>query len=329
MYRFENITSVINDRKAGHLAGPVHYAVHTNYGILAAGYNPLMWLMALLLAAVVAGCGGGNGSIAAPAAPAAPATPGGTTLAAVNLLTAGNFAILASSAITCNTSCTAASTVPPAVTGDVGVSVGTSISGFPGYAVAATNDYATASNVVAAPTIANSGRLYTPSFTGGQAGSTGLTPAKMTAAQNDMVTAYNDAKNRAAGTGTFLNAGTAGDISGLTLAPGVYTWTTNPNVAINSNVTLSGTATDVWIFQIPGTLTQASAASVLLGGNAMAKNIFWQVTGAVTLGASPAHIEGVILSAGGITLGTGATANGRLLDQTQVTLGGAVTQPAP
>ena len=278
--------------------------------------KPLTWFMALLLAAFVAGCGGSNGSTAASA----------TSTVAVNLLTAGNFAILANTAVTYNGTAGAS-----AVTGDVGISPATSaaITGFGGYALAATNDYATASEVVAAATIANSGRIYAPNFTGGQAGSTGLTPAKMTAAQNDMITAYNDAKNRPAGTGTFLDAGAAGNINGLTLSPGVYTWVTNANVAITTNVTLSGTATDVWIFQIPGTLTMGPAATVTLGGAAKAKNIFWQVAGTgVTLGTT-ARIEGVILSKTQITLNAGATANSRLLAQTAVTLGGTVTQPAP
>lgn len=282
--------------------------------------KPLTWFMALLLTAFVAGCGGSNGSTAASAT-----APGGSTVA-VNLLTAGNFAILANTAVTYNGTAGAS-----AVTGDVGISPNTSaaITGFGGYALAATNDYATASEVVAAPTIANSGRIYAPNFTGGAIGSTGLTPAKMTAAQADMITAYNDAKNRPAGTGTFLDAGAAGNINGLTLPPGVYTWVTNPNVAITTNVTLSGTATDVWIFQIPGTLTMASTATVTLGGAAKAKNIFWQVAGTgVTLGTT-AHMEGVILSKTAITLGVGATANSRLLAQTAATLGGTVTQPAP
>jgi hypothetical protein len=288
-------------------------------GMLAAGYKPLTWLMALLFAAFVAGCGGSSSSGTATPAPKGSAT-------AVNLLTAGDFAILANSAITYNGTAGAS-----AVKGDVGISPNSSasITGFGGYALDAKNDFATASEVVAAPSMANSGRIYAPDYTGGVAGSTNLTPAKMTKAQNDLITAYNDAKNRPAGTGTFLDAGAAGDISGLTLAPGVYTWVTNANVAINSNVTLHGTATDVWIFQIPGTLTMASTATVTLTGGALPKNIFWQVGGAtVTLG-STAHIEGVILAKAAITLGSGATANSRLLAQSAVTLGGTVTQPAP
>jgi hypothetical protein len=286
-------------------------------GMLAVGYKPLMWLMALLFAAVVAGCGGNSSGTAT----ATPASNGSVT--AVNLLTAGDFAILASTAVSYGGAASAVG-----VTGNVGLSPGTSITGF-AQTMDSSNDYATASEVVAAPSMTNSGRIYAPNYTGGAAGSTGLTPAKMTTAQNDLITAYNDAKNRPAGTGTFLDAGAAGEISGLTLAPGVYTWVTNANVAINSNVTLHGTATDVWVFQIPGTLTMASAATVTLTGGALPKNIFWQVGGAtVTLG-STAHIEGVILAKAAITLGSGATANSRLLAQSAVTLGGTVTQPAP
>jgi hypothetical protein len=240
----------------------------------------------------------------------------GAVGAAVNLLTAGDFVILANTAVTYNG--TAGVT---AVTGDVGISPAAAsyITGFTSH-VDATNDFATATEVT--------GRIYAPGYTGGQIGSNGLTPAKMTAAQNDMVTAYNDARLRTAGTGPFLDAG-AGNIGGLNLVPGVYTWATNSDVTIPANVTLTGNATDVWIFQIPGTLNISNGVSVVLGGTAVAKNIFWQVGGTgVTLGTT-AHIEGVVLSKTLITLGVGATASSRLLAQTAVTLGGTVTQPAP
>lgn len=246
--------------------------------------------------------------------------------AAVNLLTAGDFTILAHTAITYNGTAAAS-----AVTGDVGISPAAAsyITGFSVFAVDATNDFATAAEVVPVSGVVASGRIYAPDYTGGQIGSNGLTPAKMTAAQNDMVTAYNDARLRTAGTGTFLDAGTGGSIGGLNLVPGVYTWVTNSNVTIPSTVTLTGTATDVWIFQIPGTLNISNGVSVVLGGTAKAGNIFWQVGGTgVTLGTG-AHIEGVVLSKTLITLGVGATANSRLLAQTAVTLGGTVTQPAP
>jgi hypothetical protein len=103
----------------------------------------------------------------------------------------------------------------------------------------------------------------------------------------------------------------------MTLAPGLYKWTTG--VTIPSNVTLSGGPTAVWIFQIAGTLTIASTKQILLSGGANPKNIFWQVSGATTLGTY-SHFEGNILGKTGINMQTGGSINGRLLAQTAVTL---------
>jgi hypothetical protein len=114
----------------------------------------------------------------------------------------------------------------------------------------------------------------------------------------------------------FINLG-AGKIGGLTLVPGLYKWTTA--VSISKNVTLSGGRNAVWIFQIAGTLTQASATRVILKGGALPKNIFWQTSGAVAIGTT-AHFEGVILAKTMIAMNTGASANGRLLAQTAVSL---------
>ena len=70
-----------------------------------------------------------------------------------------------------------------------------------------------------------------------------------------------------------------------------------------------------------------AAKSIILSGGAQAKNIFWQVADAVTLGTT-SHFEGTILGQTGINLQTGATVNGRLLAQTDVTLQmNTVTQP--
>ena len=153
----------------------------------------------------------------------------------------------------------------------------------------------------------------------------------MTAARNDMVAAYDDTAGRTPGVGaTNLNLG-AGTLTGLTLPPGTYTWdagTPGGNVNITGDITLAGAAADVWIFQISGTLTQATATSILFSGPVKAKNIFWQVAGGVTLNGST-HMEGVIMSKTAITLNAGSSANSRLLAQSAVTLGGTVTQPAP
>jgi hypothetical protein len=136
----------------------------------------------------------------------------------------------------------------------------------------------------------------------------------LTAAVSDEETAYTDAAGRT--NPVAVNLG-AGQIGGLTMAPGLYKWTSN--VGISSDVTLAGGPNDVWIFQISGSLTQASATKVVLSGGAQAKNVFWQTAGSVAIGTN-AHSEGTILSKTMIAMNTGASTNGRLLAQTEVTL---------
>ena len=148
-------------------------------------------------------------------------------------------------------------------------------------------------------------------------------PTLLTEAVGDMETAYTDAAGRTLP--DYIDLG-AGLIGGLTLAPGLYKW--NTRVLISTDVALSGGPDDVWIFQIAGTLTQADATQVILQGGALPKNIFWQTSGAVAIGTT-AHFEGVILGKTLIAMKTGASANGRLLAQTAVTLQqNAVTRPA-
>ena len=102
-----------------------------------------------------------------------------------------------------------------------------------------------------------------------------------------------------------------------TITPGLYKWTNT--VTMPSNVTISGGANDVWIFQIAGNLSMSSAVNITLIGGAQAKNIFWQVAGEATFGTT-SHFEGIVLSMTGITLQTGASMNGRALAQTAVIL---------
>ena len=130
----------------------------------------------------------------------------------------------------------------------------------------------------------------------------------------NMQTAYTDAAGRS--NPNFLNLG-AGNIGGKTLTAGLYKFTTA--LIIPTDVTISGSSTDVWIFQVAGTLKMSSAVRITLAGGAKAKNIFWQTSGAVTLGTT-SHFEGNILSQTGINLQTGASINGRMLAQTAVTL---------
>ncbi len=139
-------------------------------------------------------------------------------------------------------------------------------------------------------------------------------PSMLTVAVLNMQTAYTDAAGRS--NPKFTNFG-AGNLGGKTLQPGLYKYTSN--VIIPTNVTISGNSTDVWIFQVSGTLNMSTAVKMRLSGGAQAKNIFWQVAGAVTLG-STSHFEGIILGQTAINLRTGASINGKLLAQTAVTL---------
>ncbi|PRC92576.1 ice-binding family protein [Solimicrobium silvestre] len=149
-------------------------------------------------------------------------------------------------------------------------------------------------------------------------------PSLLTVAVGDMGSAYLDAQGRKSPNFTELGAG---EIGGLTLAPGLYKWSSN--VSISTDVTLSGGPNDVWIFQIAGQLKQANAQRVNLAGGALAKNIFWQVAGNVSIGTT-AHFEGVAMGKALIAAETDASVNGRLLAQTAVTLQmNAITQPAP
>ncbi len=148
-------------------------------------------------------------------------------------------------------------------------------------------------------------------------------PSTLSSAVGDMGFAYLDAAGR---TSPDSNEMGAGEIGGLTIAPGLHKWSTDVN--ISKDVTLSGGPNDVWIFQVAGTLTEANATRVTLAGGALAKNIFWQVAGSVTIGTN-SHFEGVVLGKTLISVNTGASVNGRLMAQTAVTLQmNAITEPA-
>ncbi len=217
----------------------------------------------------------------------------------VGLGAAGTFVILAKTAV---------SSVPDSiVTGDVGISpnAATSISGF-ALIKDATNVFATSAQVT--------GKVYASDYAP-------PTPANLTTAILNMQNAFTDAAGRAAGYTELY----AGNIGGKTLTAGVYKWGTD--LLIPTDVTLSGSATDVWIFQVAQKLTVSNAVKVNLIGGALAKNIFWQVSGAVTLGTT-STFEGVVLGQTAITAQTGAIVHGRLLAQSAVTIDHAtVTAP--
>jgi len=212
----------------------------------------------------------------------------------VDLGSAGGFVILSESGIT--------DVSPSAIVGDIGTSP---ING----------------SAIGVPCTEVTGKIYSVDATGPACEV--INPTLLTAAIGDMEIAYLDAALRRP---TSPTIGTAGNITGLTIYPGVYNWA--GVVTINSpGVTLSGGQNDVWIFQIAEGLTVGTGAIVTLTGGAQAKNIFWQVGTQTTLEAA-VQFKGIILSGSAIVLKDGASLVGRALAQTEVTLiANAVTQP--
>jgi len=221
---------------------------------------------------------------------------------AVNLGTAGDFVILSKAGIS--------TTGTTSITGDIGVSPidSTAITGFGLIGVLTTDTFLTSALVT--------GKIYAANLVP-------PTPSKMTTAVSDMETAYTDAAGRTLPDYTELYAG---DITGKTLTPGLYKWGTGVLISAGG-VTLSGSSSDIFIFQIAQDLTVANGAIITLSGGAQAKNIFWQVAGQTTLGTT-SQFKGIILCQTAIAMQTGATLNGRALAQTAVTLdANAVTSP--
>lgn len=198
--------------------------------------------------------------------------------APVNLGSTSRFAVLAASEIT---------SVPPSeIWGDVGLSPAarSKITGL------------TPAEVVGSIFAADDG---------------GAVAVMLTDAQGDLTTAYNDAAGRTpVPTGPFLNPGGA-NLGGLNLVPGLYKFTSDALIS-GSDLTLTGSASDVWIFQIASSLTVANGIHVVLAGGAQAANIYWQVGTSATLGTT-VIFKGSILADQSIALHTLATLDGRAL----------------
>lgn len=212
----------------------------------------------------------------------------------------GNYVILGKAGVT--------NVTGSMVTGNMGVSPAAAsyITGF-SLSMDPSNAFSTSPSVV--------GKVYAADYAP-------PTPANLTSAIGCQERAYNDAKDRTNPDFTELMSG---NIGSLTLVPGLYKWSTN--IVIPNDVTLTGGANDVWIFQISGDVSLSAAKQIILGGQAQAKNIFWQVTGQVTMQAN-SHFEGIILTKTAVTMQTNATMNGRIFAQTLVSLDdNAVTQP--
>jgi Ice-binding-like/PEP-CTERM motif len=184
----------------------------------------------------------------------------------VNLGTAGSYAVLAGSTVT--------NTGPTVLNGDLGLSPGTSVTGF----------------FPQGPGIVN--------------GTINVANGAAEQAQDDLTTAYKQAKGLSR-TATL----TGKDLGGRVLTPGVYFFATSAQ--LTGHLTLEGTPGALFVFQVGSTLTTASASSVIfinsLNGHQMKDpNIFWQVGSSATLGTTTAF-EGNILALTSISLNTGAT----------------------
>jgi hypothetical protein len=177
----------------------------------------------------------------------------------------GGFSVLAGSAVT-NTGSTT-------VSGDVGISPGTAVTGFP-------------------PGLA-SGTIHIADGAAAQA-------------QAALTAGYIDAAGRAGGTSV------SGDLVGRTLTPGVYKSTSSLAITGDVTLDGAGNPGAVFIFQIGSTLTTGSGSHVVLANGATACNVFWQVGSFATLGTN-SEFKGNILALTSITLTTGVNLEGRAL----------------
>jgi hypothetical protein len=193
------------------------------------------------------------------------------TAGGVPLGTAGGFKILAGSTVT--------NTGPTTITGgDLGLSPGTAVTGFP------------------------PGTLIAPAVMH-------VTDPTAAQAQLDLTAAYIYTRDLVLPAPQVL----PGEMSGVTFTPGIYK-TSSTTMLSSGNVTLNGQgdANAVFIFQIGSTLTTLGATQVVLSGGTQAKNVFWQVGSSATLGTT-SIFAGTIMALTSITLDTGASLQGRAL----------------
>ena len=201
-----------------------------------------------------------------------------TIITPIPLAGIDNLALLAGSGVT-NTGATS-------ITGDIGLSPGTSIGGFP---------------------------------PGILVGNQHINDALASQAKLDLTVAYNNAAGRTSDDKVILS----GNIGGLTLTPGLYTSTSSLSIS-SGDLTFDakGNENAVFVIQIASSFTTTSGRQIILAGGAKEANIFWQVGSSATFGTTSV-LKGIFLVKESITFNTGATLDGRALTSTgAVTLAG-------
>lgn len=220
----------------------------------------------------------------------------------VNLGSAISFTILAETGIS--------TTGKTLIKGDIGISPlsSTAITGF-GLVLSSDKSYSKSALI--------SGFVFAQNYAR-------TTPMKMVNALNDMKTAFNNG-NALAPTQP-LNLFT-GNLSGQNLLPGVYRWKAGLVLGNSSTVTLTGSPTDIYVFQIGTSLQIGNKATVNLG-KVLPSNVFWIVGGAAVIGTN-ARFGGIILAKSSVSLNTGDLINGKLFAQKSVSMNSATITGPP
>ncbi len=191
--------------------------------------------------------------------------PAGALATAVDLGTAKSFSVLGGASVT--------NTGPSVIGADLGVSPGTSVTGFP---------------------------------PGTVLGTVHVTDAVAAQAQSDLTSAYNNAAGQAS------DAALPPDLVGLTLVAGVYTASSSALLTGEVTLDAQGDPSSVFLFQIGSTLTTASGSTVNLINGADPCNVYWQIGSSATLETNTTFV-GTIMALTSATVNTGTTVEGRVL----------------
>jgi hypothetical protein len=186
----------------------------------------------------------------------------------ISLAGASSFAVIAGSSVS--------STGATVITGDLGLSPGSSVIGFP------------------------PGVIH---------GTLRINDAFVDQAKVDLTAAYHAASARTCADMVTLS----GNIGGLTLTPGLYKSTSSLSIS-SGDLTLdaSGNPNAIFIIQIASTLTTTPGRKVILSGGAQSSNIYWQVGSSATFGTT-SEFKGTVIAMESITLNTGAKLDGRAM----------------